>query len=88
MEAVQNQKGETKLLHEGYIYTKKTVNKTTIRWECSWRRAITTYSEIQRLVRRTLYGHDADNTTVSATKVCTELKATARILLDLHQGSC
>ena len=60
------------------------MNKTTIRWQYSQRRgktckgAITTASQIQRVVHRTPHGHDADNITVSATKGRTEFDAAAR----------
>jgi len=38
MEIIINNKGGLKLVHEGYIYTKK-YSKTTVRWECSNRAA-------------------------------------------------
>ena len=85
MEVIQNQEGGTTLLHEGYMYTKKTVNKTTIRWECSQshakicKGAITTGSQIQRVGRRTTHRHDPNIIAVSATKACIELKAAACI---------
>ena len=59
------------------------MNKTTIRWECSQRHAktckgaITTDSQILRVVHRPLHGHDPNNITVSATKPRIELKAAA-----------
>ncbi len=37
MEVIKNNKGGCKLLYDGYIYTKKAVSKSTIRWECSQR---------------------------------------------------
>jgi hypothetical protein len=36
MEIIANHKGGLKMLHEGYMYTKKYVSKT-VRWECSHR---------------------------------------------------
>ena len=38
MEIISNHKGGLKLIHEGYMYTKKYVRKT-VRWECSNRSA-------------------------------------------------
>ena len=35
MKLIQNNKGGTKLLHEGYGYTKKNKLNTTIRWDCA-----------------------------------------------------
>ena len=37
MEFITSNKGSRKLLHEGYAYTKKNANKSSIRWECSQR---------------------------------------------------
>ncbi len=39
MEIIANHKGGMKLVHEGYMYTKKYTRKTTVRWECSNRTA-------------------------------------------------
>ena len=39
MEVIRNDKGGSKLLFEGYMYTKKYVSTNRIRWECSQRRA-------------------------------------------------
>lgn len=38
MEIIKNQRGGLKLVHEGYMYTKKYVRKN-VRWECANRYA-------------------------------------------------
>jgi hypothetical protein len=37
MEFITSNKGSRKLLYEGYAYTKKNENKSSMRWECSQR---------------------------------------------------
>lgn len=78
-----NNKGGQKLLHEGFMYTKKTTNRSTIRWECSQRAAkkckgsVTTDLLIQRSIRSTNHSHDPDNRTLDATKARLTLKQLA-----------
>ena len=38
MEVIKSERGGSKLCYEGYMYTKKGTNKTTLRRECSSRR--------------------------------------------------
>ena len=65
MEIVKNNKGGSKLCFEGYTYTKKSVSKTTIQWECSQRKAyvckgkVTTDSQVARVIRTIEHSHDA-----------------------------
>ena len=57
MEIVKKNKGGSKLCFEGYTYTKKSVSKATIQWECSQRKAyvckgkVTTDSQVARVIR-------------------------------------
>ena len=37
MEVIKNNMGGSKLLYQDYMYTRKDVNKCTMRWECSQR---------------------------------------------------
>ena len=75
MEIVKNNKGGSKLCFEGYTYTKKSVSKTTIQWECSQRKAyvckgkVTTDSQVARVIRTIEHSHDANLERVEATKI-------------------
>ncbi len=39
MDVIRSERGGAKLCYEGFMYTKKGTNKTTLRWECAKRRA-------------------------------------------------
>ena len=77
MEIVKNNKGGSKLCFEGYTYTKKSISKTTIQWECSQRKAyvckgkVTTDSQVARVIRTIEHSHDANLERVEATTLPT-----------------
>ena len=83
MEIVKNNKGGSKLCFEGYTYTKKSVSKTTIQWECSQRKAyvckgkVTTDSQVARVIRTIEHSHDANLERVEATKIIASIKESA-----------
>ena len=80
---IKNNKGGAKLCFGGYMYTKKVVNKSTIRWECSQRRAmswkgsLTAVTQIQRAVHSVSHSHDSNQDTVTASKIVAATKDTA-----------
>ena len=83
MEIVKNNKGGSKLCFEDYTYTKKSVSKTTIQWECSQRKAyvckgkVTTDSQVARVIRTIEHSHDANLERVEATKIIASMKESA-----------
>ena len=83
MEIVKNNKGGSKLCFEGYTYTKTSVSKTTIQWECSQRKAyvckgkVTTDSQVARVIRTIEHSHDANLERVEATKIIASMKESA-----------
>ena len=83
MEIVKNNKGGYKLCFEGYTYTKKSISKTTIQWECSQRKAyvckgkVTTDSQVARVIRTIEHSHDANLERVEATKIIASIKESA-----------
>ncbi|KAK6169954.1 hypothetical protein SNE40_018469 [Patella caerulea] len=83
MEIIKNNKGGSKLSCEGYMYTKKSVNKTTLRWECSQRHSrlckgsLTTDLEVQGVVLTVPHSHDPDHDCIEATKIVATMKQAA-----------
>lgn len=83
METIPNSKGGVKLCHDGYMFTKKGTNKTTIRWECSKRRAmsckgaIVTDLQIERVLSSTDHTHESDINIVNAARVRATMKDNA-----------
>ena len=67
MELIQNNKGGEKLCHDGYMYTKKSVSKTTKRWECARRKAfncsgkIVTNLDVNETVSSIEHNHGQDD---------------------------
>ena len=74
MEIITNHKGEKKLIHEGYMYTKKYAGKT-IRWECSNRTAfsckggVSTDSDIITVTSFRPHSHHPQDQAVAITKL-------------------
>jgi hypothetical protein len=66
MQIIKNNKGGAKLHFWGYMYTKKAVNKSTIRWGCYQRRGMSckgsliTDTQIQRAVHSVSLSHDSN----------------------------
>ena len=80
MEVIQNHKGGKKLLHEGYMYTKKYQSKSTMRWECSNRvsfsckGAVTTDIEIRTVKCTVPHSHDSNPDSVAACRLKSTMK--------------
>ena len=76
-------KGSRKLLHEGYAYTKKSNNKSPMRWECSQRISLNCKGAlisdlIGTYVKYTTeHSHAPDFFAMQALKVRSEIKASA-----------
>ncbi|XP_076049608.1 uncharacterized protein LOC143030340 [Oratosquilla oratoria] len=85
MEMIKNNKGGQKLCYDGYMYTKKSVNKTSIRWECSRRKAMkcsaTLYTDldISIEIKGTKHSHNSNTAKVDATK--------ARVQMNEHASA-
>ncbi|XP_060552384.1 uncharacterized protein LOC132713725 [Ruditapes philippinarum] len=83
MEFITSNKGSRKLLYEGYAYTKKNENKSSMRWECSQRiglnckGALTTDLHVSSVKSETAHSHAPDKFAMQALKVRSEIKASA-----------
>ncbi|XP_041369007.1 uncharacterized protein LOC121383200 [Gigantopelta aegis] len=82
MEVIKNNKGGLKLIHEGYLYTKRYARKN-IRWECSSRAAftckggVTSDLEIKTIVSFTQHSHDPQDQSVAVAKLRSAMKERA-----------
>ena len=79
MEVIENHKGGQKLLHEGYMYTKKKTSKSTMRWDCSNRPsfsckvAVTTDIESQTVIHVVPQTHNPNPVAASRQFYATKL---------------
>ena len=75
MELIRNNKGGEKLCHNGYMYTKKSVSKTTKRWECARRKAfncsgkIVTNLDVNETLKFIEHNHGQDDGMIEFTKL-------------------
>jgi len=80
MEVIKNNHGGDKLCLDGYSYTKKKVNKASIRWECSKRRTLnckgclTTDTAVTRVTDTSPHCHENDQVAIDAMKAREAIK--------------
>ncbi|KAH3692527.1 uncharacterized protein LOC127863374 [Dreissena polymorpha] len=85
MEIIRSKRGSTKVCYEGYAYTKKKENTSTVRWECCKRRshactgALTTDFGITQVQIVCPHTHPEDHTEIEAMKVHSQIMAVADI---------
>ncbi len=83
MEMIKNTKGGKKLCYKGYSYTKKSCNSTSIRWECSRRKAlncngkITTNLDANEVLSSIGHKHENSDAFIEATKMKIVIKERA-----------
>lgn len=83
MEIIKNNRGGEKLCLDGFMFTKKNTKKSTIRWECSERRALsckgslTTDLNVEIAKGNTEHSHPPNNSKVEAIKLMSTIKQNA-----------
>jgi len=84
MEIIKSNKGQRKLLYEGYAYTKKSQNKSSIRWGCTkrigfdCRGTVTTDLLVTVPKSTTEHTHDPDRFFTQALKLRSNIKDSAQ----------
>ena len=81
MEIVQTSKGE-KIIYDAFLYTRKAEYKTTIRWECAFRKkyapkclgSLTTCHNRTKVISLTSHNHQADAKAVGISKAKEKLR--------------
>jgi hypothetical protein len=85
MEIIRNNKGGVKICYNGNIYTKKSSQETSIRWECSRRRALSCNGKIRTNIEMTEvlssveHKHENSQSLVEATKMRQQMKERATL---------